>query len=70
MIVRLKKDRTIICRLLMHKEHVVEMIESIIKDTDFDPCAEQLTEDLEALGLFDLARVCFSYILLYFMLAS
>nr|POE84751.1 hypothetical protein CFP56_69759 [Quercus suber] len=40
----------------MHKEHAIEMIKSIIKDTDFDPCAEQLTEDLKALGLFDLAR--------------
>ena len=47
-------------RLLMHKEHAVEMVESIIKETDLDPCAEQLTEDLRVLGLFDLARVCFS----------
>ena len=57
-------------QLLTHKEHAVEMIKSIIKDTDLDPCAEQLTKDLGASGLFDLARVCFSYILLYFMLAS
>lgn len=46
------------------------MIKSIIKDMDLDPCAEQLTEDLGALGLFDLVRVCFSYPLLCFMLAS
>ena len=59
-----------ICRLLTHKEHAVEMIESIIEDTDLDPCAEQLTEDLGVSGLFDLARVCFSYILLYFMFVS
>ena len=32
-------------RLLTHKEHAVEVIESIIKDTDMDPCAEQTTED-------------------------
>ena len=59
-----------VCRLLTHKEHAVEMIESIIEDTDLDPCAEQLIEDLGASGLFDLARVCFSYILLYFMFVS
>ena len=41
----------------MHKEHVLEMVESIIKETDLDPCAEQMTEDLGALGLFDLSRV-------------
>ena len=59
-----------ICHLLTHKEHVIEMIESIIKDKDLDPCAEQLIEDLGVSSLFDLARVCFSYIWLYFMLAS
>ena len=37
------------------------MIESIIKETDLDPCVEQLTKDLEASGLFDLARVCFPH---------
>ena len=26
--------------LLMHKEHAIEMVESIIKDADLDPCAE------------------------------
>ena len=41
----------------MHKEHVLEMVESIIKETDLDPCAEQMTEDLGALGLFDLSRI-------------
>ena len=59
-----------ICRDLTHKEHAVEMIESIIEDTDLDPCAKQLTEDLGASSLFNLARVCFSYILLYFMFVS
>lgn len=43
------------------------MIESIIKETDLDPCADQLTEDLGVLGLFDLARVCFPYTLFYFI---
>ena len=43
--------------LVTHKEHVVEMVESIIKDIDLDPYAEQMTEELGALGLFDLSRV-------------
>ena len=46
-----------ICRLLTNKEHVVEMDESIIKDTDLDPCAEQTTKELEASSLFYLSRV-------------
>ena len=54
----------------MHKEHAVEMIESIIKETDLDPCVEQLTKDLGAPGLFDLAKVCFSHTLLYFVFSS
>ena len=44
-------------RLLTQKEHDVDMVESIIKETDFDPCVEQTIEDLGALGLFDLSRV-------------
>ena len=36
------------------------MVESIIKETDVDPCAEQETEDLGALGFFTSLR----YILL------
>lgn len=43
---------------LMHKEHVVEMVESIIKETDLDAYAEQRTEGLRASGFFDLSRVC------------
>jgi len=49
-----------VCHLLTHKEHAVEMVESIIKERDLDPCAEQTTEDLGASGLFDLSRVRFS----------
>ena len=30
----------IVRRLLTYKEHVVEMVESIIKETDLDPCAK------------------------------
>ena len=44
--------------LLTHKEHAVEMVDAIIKEMDLDPCADQTTEDLGALGLFDLSRVC------------
>ena len=43
------------CRLLTHKEYAVEMIESIIKDTDVDPYAKHMTEELGVSGLFDLA---------------
>ena len=51
-------NQGIIHHLLMHKEHVVEMVESIIKETDLDPWAEHATEDLGASSLFDLSRVC------------
>ena len=44
--------------LLMYKEYAVEMVESIIKEMDLDPCAKQETEDLGLSGLFDLSRVC------------
>ena len=44
-------------RLLTHKEHVVKMVEPIIKDADLDPYAEQATKELGVLGLFDLSRV-------------
>ena len=45
--------------LLTHKGCAVKMVESIIKEMDVDPCAEQETEDLGASGLFDLSRVSF-----------
>ena len=44
-------------RLLTHKAHVVEVIESIIKDTKMEPCAKQSTKELRTSGLFDLAQV-------------
>ena len=48
----------------------MEVIESIIKDKDVDPCAKQATEELGASGLSDLARVCvfLSFFLYSFML--
>ena len=45
--------------MLTHKEHAVKMVESIIKEMDLDPCAEQMIEDLGASGFFNLSRVCF-----------
>ena len=34
------------------------MVESIIREMNVDPCAEQEMEDLGASGLFNLSRVC------------
>ena len=45
--------------LLTHKDYALEMVESIIRDKDVDPCAKQGTDELGASGLFDLAWVCF-----------
>ena len=45
------------CCLLTYKDYAVEMIGSIIKDKDVDPCAEEGTEELGLSGLFDFARV-------------
>lgn len=44
-------------RFLTHKNYVVVMMGSIINDKVVDPCVEQVTEELQALSLFDLARV-------------
>lgn len=52
-------------RLLTHKDYVIEMMESIIKDKDVEPCTEQGTEELGSSGLFDLAQVCPFLISLY-----
>ena len=43
-------------KLLTHKEHVVEMVDSIIKETGLDPYSDQTMEELEASDLFDLSR--------------
>ena len=34
------------CRLLTHQGYTIKMVETIIKETDVDLCAEQETEDL------------------------
>ena len=56
--------------LLTHKGYAVEMVESIIKETNMDPCAEQETEDLGASGLFYLSGVCYSPRKFYFIVYS
>ena len=43
--------------MLTHKDYAVEEIESLIKPTDIDPCAQLGTNELGASSLFDLARV-------------
>lgn len=43
----------------MHKDRAIEMVESIIKETDIDPCSEQTFEDLGVSSLFDLSRLYF-----------
>ena len=44
-------------RLVSHKEYAVEMVHSIIKDTNMDECGKHGIEDLGDFGLFDLVRV-------------
>ena len=50
-------------RLLTHKDYAIEMMGSIIRDKDVDPCVELGTDELGASGLFDLSLVC-NYIFL------
>lgn len=45
-------------RPLTQKDYAIEMVDSIIKETNLDPCADQTTEDLGASSLYDLSRVC------------
>ena len=44
--------------LLTHKDYAIEEVESFIKPTDIAPCDQLGMEDLKALALFDLSRVC------------
>ena len=48
-----------------HKGYAIKMVESIIKETNMDPCAEQKMEDLGVSGLFYLSRVCYFPRLIY-----
>ena len=56
-------------RLLTHKNYAIEMVGSIIRDKDVDPCADQGIDELGVSSLFNLARVRFSFCLhLYYLL--
>ena len=44
-------------RLLTHKDYAVEEVQSLIKQTAVDSCAELGTEELGVSALFDLTRV-------------
>ena len=46
------------CRLLTHKDYAVGEVKSFTKTTEIEPCDLLETEDLGALALFDLTRVC------------
>ena len=48
-------------RLLTHKDYAVEVTESILKDEEMDPCAEQTIDEIKASGLFDLTRVSLAF---------
>lgn len=45
------------CYLLTHKDYTIKGVESLVKLTDIDPCAQLGTKDLEASSLFDLTQV-------------
>ena len=47
--------------LLTHKAYAVREVGSFVKPTDHEPCDLVGTEDLGALALFDITRVCFSF---------
>ena len=49
-------------RLVTHKDYVVEMVSSIIKEMDLDPYGEHSSEDLGVSGLYDLSRVCLGHL--------
>ena len=60
-------------RLVTHKDYAIEMVNSIIKETNLDPSGEQATKDLESSGLYDLSRVrtrCFQFDNFVFILTS
>ncbi|KAL0010241.1 hypothetical protein SO802_005349 [Lithocarpus litseifolius] len=42
--------------LLRHKQHAIEMVQSIIKDADLDKCSEHETKSLGEVGLFNLRK--------------
>ena len=55
-------------RLLTHKDYAVEEVQSLIKSTDVDPCAELGTEELGASALFDLTQVNSFFLVIFISL--
>lgn len=55
--------------MVTHKDYTIEMVNSIIKEANLDPCGELSSEDLGTSGLFGLSRVRFrcSWYLVYFL---
>nr|POE75054.1 hypothetical protein CFP56_15843 [Quercus suber] len=43
-------------RLVTYKDYAIEMVSSIIKETDMDPYGEHSSKDLGAFGLYNLSR--------------
>ena len=56
----------LIQRLVSHREYAVEMVNSIIKDTDLDKCGEHATKDLGVSSFFDLARISIHRVYFHF----
>ena len=44
-------------RLVTYKDYAVEMVNSIIKETNMDVCGKHTLEDLGSFGLYDLSRI-------------
>ena len=44
-------------RLVSHKKYAIEMVHSIIKDTNMNECGKHGIRDLEESSLFNLVRV-------------
>ena len=40
-------------KLVTHKDYTVEMVTSIIKETNLNPCGEYTSENLGAFGLYN-----------------
>lgn len=57
-------------KLLTHKDYIVEMVDSIVKETNLDPCADQTTEDLGVYGFYDLSKVCSTQVMVLCTLYS
>ena len=52
-------------RLVSHKKYVIEMVHSIIKDTNMNEYGKHGTRDLEESSLFDLVKVSMHRVCLF-----